>query len=168
MRPYSPDLLARAAQIKLLATDIDGVLTHGEIIYTAGGDELKIFNAKDGLGLWLARQQGILTAMITGRTSSINERRAEELGVHYLFQGIKDKLPVLQQILEENQWTLEQVAYMGDDLPDLPVLQAVGLAACPADAISPVLAASHLVSQHEGGHGAMRELTDLLLAARKN
>jgi len=163
-------LLAKASGIKLLAMDVDGVLTTGEIVYaTRGGDaveEIKVFNAKDGLGLSQVIHAGIETAIITGRQSAINVHRVQELGIHHLFQGVKQKLPVLEALLAERGWTLAQGAYIGDDLPDLPVLEAVGLPCCPADAVAEVQAVCTLVTQQPGGRGAVRELTDLLLRAR--
>lgn len=163
---YDADVIARARDIRLLAMDVDGVLTASEITYLSNGEEIKSYNVKDGHGLFMARSAGILTAIITGRQSPINERRAKELQIHYLFQGIKLKLPVLEQIMEEHQLTLSQVAYIGDDLPDLPILEVVGLACCPQDAVEEIKAVSHFVSRKEGGRGAVRELTDLLMKVR--
>ncbi|MDX2084874.1 MAG: HAD hydrolase family protein [Candidatus Melainabacteria bacterium] len=160
---YAPHLLEKARAIRLLAMDVDGVLTCGEIIYASDGQELKVFNVKDGLGLRLLRESGIQTAIITGRRSVITERRGEELGVDYIHQGVKDKHSLLEAILSEHQWTWPQVAYMGDDLPDLSVLKSVGLACCPSDAAPEVQSVCHLISRYPGGRGAIRELTDLLL-----
>lgn len=164
--PHPPDLIARASRIKLLGMDVDGVLTAGQIIYLSSGEEIKSYNVKDGHGLWMAGKAGILTAIITGRESPINERRAEELEIHYLFQGIKRKLPIIQRLVAENNLSLDEVAYIGDDLPDLDVLTEVGLACCPSDAVEEVQRACHFITQKPGGHGAVRELTDLILRSK--
>jgi 3-deoxy-D-manno-octulosonate 8-phosphate phosphatase (KDO 8-P phosphatase) len=154
--------------IKLLALDIDGVLTDGSIGFTSGGDEVKTFNAKDGLGLRLVQRAGIAVALITGRVSAIHQRRADELGITYLYQDIARKLPVLEQLCADLGIGLDAVAYMGDDLPDLPVLEALnaagGLSACPSDAVYPVRQACRFISTAPGGRGAVRDLCDWLVA----
>lgn len=148
--------------IKLVGFDVDGVLTDGGIIYTGTHAETKVFNVKDGLGITLLRELDIKTVIITGRTSSLLEHRAKELGIDALFQGVADKLSKLEPFCKKYDINLSQVAYMGDDLPDLPILQKVGLAACPADAIQEVKDVSHFISLYAGGKGAARELCDLI------
>jgi 3-deoxy-D-manno-octulosonate 8-phosphate phosphatase (KDO 8-P phosphatase) len=162
---YPPELVARARQIRLLGMDVDGVLTPSDILYLSNGEEMKCFNVKDGHGLWMLTQANLKTAIITGRQSPITQRRAEELSITYLFQGIKQKRPILQQVVDELGLSLDQVAYIGDDLPDLPVLEGVGLSCCPADAVPQVKLACQFITQQPGGQGAVRELCDLLLYA---
>jgi 3-deoxy-D-manno-octulosonate 8-phosphate phosphatase (KDO 8-P phosphatase) len=154
------------AKIRLLAMDVDGVLTDGKITYTSAGDEIKSFNVKDGLGLSLAIRAGLKTAIITARQSSIVERRAGELGIHYVFQYAKTKLPVLEGLIAELGITLDDVAYMGDDLPDIPILEQVGLAACPADAVLAVKSVCHYTSALPGGSGALRDVVDHILCVQ--
>lgn len=157
---------ADLSKIRLIALDVDGVLTRGDIMYTASGEELKAFNAKDGLGIGLAIKAGLQVALITGRESAIVSHRANELGIEHVYQNVKTKLPVLKTLVDTLGLSMAEVAYMGDDLPDMPPLASVGLACCPNDAVDPVRAACHWVSRHCGGSGAVRELIDTLLAAQ--
>ncbi len=166
MTQDSPSLLNRAAQIRMLAMDVDGVLTPSDITYLSNGEEIKTYNVKDGHGIWMLGKSGIVTAIITGRQSPINERRAQELEINALFQGVKRKFPVLQQLADEHQIALHEIAYIGDDLPDLDILTQVGLAACPKDAVSEVQAVCHFTTSKDGGRGAVRELADLILRAK--
>lgn len=154
----------RMRQIRLIALDVDGVLTRGDIIYTSGGEEIKVFNAKDGLGISLAIRNNLPIALITARESTIVTRRAEELCIPYVRQGAKNKLAALEALLAELSISPEHVAYMGDDLPDIPALKAVGLACCPQDAVDAVKEACTWISTKNGGCGAVRELIDLLVA----
>lgn len=163
---WPADMIEKTQAIKLFAMDVDGVLTNGDIIYSDNGSETKIFNVKDGHGLSLLRHHGIVIALITGRNSSITQRRAEELQIPYVFQGVKSKLPVLQQLVNDLDLTLSEVLYMGDDTPDIPVLEAVGLAACPADAVEEVKHVCHYTTKASGGHGAVREMANLILNTR--
>jgi 3-deoxy-D-manno-octulosonate 8-phosphate phosphatase (KDO 8-P phosphatase) len=158
------NLSMNLSSIRLLALDVDGVLTPGEIIYLSTGEELKIYNAKDGHGLVMLNRAGIATALITARTSPANTRRAEDLHIPHVFQGVKNKLPVLQQLASDLGLTLDQVAYMGDDLPDKAILEVVGLPCCPADAVPQIRDVCQFISQFPGGRGAVRELCDLILA----
>lgn len=164
--PPSSDLLAKAKAIRLIAMDVDGVLTNGDIIYTQDDIELKVFNAKDGHGLAMLNAAGFELAWITGRKSAIVERRAKELGVKYVFQGARQKWPILEQVMAHLKLTPEQVFYMGDDTPDIGCLEKVGLAACPADAVEQVKAVCHVITQAGGGKGAIREMADLILSAQ--
>jgi 3-deoxy-D-manno-octulosonate 8-phosphate phosphatase (KDO 8-P phosphatase) len=161
------DFYQQLCTIKLLALDVDGVLTNGEIIYTDDGRELKIFNVKDGHGISMLRASGMEVALITGRNSIITERRAEELKIRYVFQGIKKKLVILEQLMEELGLKYSEVAYMGDDTPDIPVLNIAGFAACPADAIDEVKRICHYTTKAAGGRGAVREVCDMLLASKQ-
>lgn len=156
----------RLAGIKLVGFDVDGVLTNGEIIYTDSGEEIKIFNAKDGQGINLLSKKGFITAIITARQSSIVDKRAADLGITEVFQGAKNKFEALKVLMDKYNVDLSQIAYVGDDLPDICVLERVGLACCPVDAVDEVKKICHFVSDKEGGKGAVRQITDLILSAR--
>jgi 3-deoxy-D-manno-octulosonate 8-phosphate phosphatase (KDO 8-P phosphatase) len=153
----------RLRRIRLLLLDVDGVLTDGRIIYDARGIETKAFDVKDGHGLKLLQRSGIQVGIITGRSSEVVNVRARELGIDIVYQGAKDKLLPFEEILRNLQLAADEVAYMGDDLPDLPVLRRVGWAAAPADAVSEIKPYVHFVTSRPGGRGAVREVCDLLL-----
>lgn len=157
----------RAAAIQLVVLDVDGVLTDGKITYTSDGQELKSFNVKDGLGISLGVRAGLQFGIITARQSPIVERRAAELGIQHVRQLTKTKLPALEELVRELGLDFSQVAYVGDDLPDLPPMSRVGLACCPADAIAEVKAIAHFVSQYRGGEGAVREILELILQSKQ-
>ncbi|MFK7829154.1 MAG: KdsC family phosphatase [Congregibacter sp.] len=159
----NPDL---ARGLKLLVLDVDGVLTDGRIFYGNDGEELKAFNIKDGLGIKLLQRVGVEVSIITGRRSSIVERRAGELGINKVVQGREDKLAALRELCAERRLSLEQCAYMGDDLPDLSAVRAAGLGLTVADGNSAVVAAANWCSARNGGAGAVREACDALLEAR--
>lgn len=150
--------------ICLLVMDVDGVMTDGKITYTSDGQELKSFNIKDGFGIKRAQTSGIETVIITGRISPMVERRALELGIAHLIQGSEDKLASLSDLLDRINLSLDQVAYIGDDLPDLTAIESVKLGACPADAASEVRSKADWVSTRAGGDGCVRELCDLLVS----
>jgi 3-deoxy-D-manno-octulosonate 8-phosphate phosphatase (KDO 8-P phosphatase) len=153
----------RLRRIRLLLLDVDGVLTDGRIIYDARGIETKAFDVKDGHGLKLLQRSGIQVGIITGRSSDVVNVRARELGIDIVYQGAKDKLLPFEEILQNLQLAADEVAYMGDDLPDLPVLRRVGWAAAPADAVGEIKPYVHYVTSRPGGRGAVREVCDLLL-----
>jgi 3-deoxy-D-manno-octulosonate 8-phosphate phosphatase (KDO 8-P phosphatase) len=156
-------LQQRCAAIELLVVDVDGVLTDGGIAYTANGVEVKQFYVRDGSGLKCWEKAGKLAGLITGRTSPVVELRAKEVGVGYVIQGAADKLGALRHLLGEAGRAAEQTCYVGDDLPDLPPLRNCGLAAAAADACPEVRADAHYVTQAPGGHGAVREVIELIL-----
>lgn len=156
------------ADIRLLVMDVDGVMTDGKITYTSDGQELKSFNIKDGLGIKRAQASGIETAIITGRTSPMVERRARELGIAHLVQGREDKLAALSDLVDQMKLSLDQVAYIGDDLPDLTAIESVKLGACPADAATEVKSKADWVSAQAGGDGCVRELCDLLVSHKSS
>jgi 3-deoxy-D-manno-octulosonate 8-phosphate phosphatase (KDO 8-P phosphatase) len=164
---YHETILIAASKIRLIALDVDGVMTNGQIAYTSSGEEIKAFNAKDGQGLVMAVKAGIATAIITARQSNIVERRAMELAIAHVYQGCKRKADAFAELLDTLKLTPECVAYMGDDLPDLAILNQVGLAACPVDAVKEVQDVCLLISQHPGGGGAVRQLCDLILYTQK-
>jgi len=155
----------RLKKIKIVLMDVDGVLTDGRIVYDNQGNELKFFDVKDGHGLKLLQRAGYRIGIITGRQSLLVERRAQELGAEFLFQGVKDKAVPFRRILEEQQCREEEIAYIGDDLIDLPVLLRAGVAVAVSDAVDEVKAAAHYVTSRPGGRGAVREFCDLLLKA---
>jgi len=156
------------ADIRLLVMDVDGVMTDGKITYTSDGQELKSFNIKDGLGIKRAQASGIETAIITGRKSPMVERRARELGIAHLVQGREDKLAALSDLVDQMNLSLDQVAYIGDDLPDLTAIESVKLGACPADAATEVKSKANWVSTRSGGDGCVRELCDLLVSHKSS
>lgn len=150
-------------RIKLLLTDVDGVLTDGGIVYGIDSVEIKKFNVKDGFVCKALINDGIKLGIITGRKSEIVSKRAKELGFQYLYQGISDKLQVLNEILDGENLSLNQVAYIGDDLNDLEVLEAVGLSAAPADAFEYIKSKVKFKCIRNGGEGAFREFADYIL-----
>jgi 3-deoxy-D-manno-octulosonate 8-phosphate phosphatase (KDO 8-P phosphatase) len=159
-------LLERARKTRLLMMDVDGVLTDGRIIQDSHGCEVKAFDVKDGHGIVMAHRAKLRTALISGRASETVTRRAEELGIQLVFQKIWNKLEVYEKILVDTALTPDEVTYIGDDLVDIPLLRRVGLAVAVADAVDEVKAAAHLVTQHPGGQGAVREVIELLLKAQ--
>ena len=154
-------------KIKLAAFDVDGVMTDGSITYDENGVEYKTFNAKDGHGFAELNKAGIITAIITGRNNGTVARRAKDLKITEVHQGVKNKIEVLQDILKRHNITLEETAYMGDDIPDLCILEKVKLAGCPADAVDDVKAIAGFVSGKGGGRGAVREFCDYILKNNK-
>ncbi len=150
-------------KIRLVIMDVDGVLTDGRIVLGSHGLELKFFNVRDGHGIVLLHRVGIKTAIITGRESEIVERRAKELGIPFIFQGSKDKLLTYKNLKEEAGVRDHEVAYMGDDLVDIPIMMRTGVAIAVADAHPQVKEAAHLVTRAPGGKGAVREFVELLL-----
>lgn len=150
-------------KIELLLLDVDGVLTDGRIIYSNDGEETKAFDVKDGHGLKLIQRAGIEVGIITGRQSQIVVKRAEELGVRFLYQGCRDKLEPYREILATTGLTDEQVAYVGDDVVDLPILTRVGFSATVIDAVEDIKPFVDYITERPGGRGAVREICDLLL-----
>ena len=154
----------RAETIRLLVLDVDGVLSDGSVVYgNEATSEFKSFNIKDGLGIKLAQNAGIEVAIITGRQSLAVSRRAKELGITSLIQGREDKALALEELVKVYSFTLHQVAYMGDDLPDLKAIKMAGLGACPSDAIALVRENADWISPLSGGCGAVRSLCDFIL-----
>jgi 3-deoxy-D-manno-octulosonate 8-phosphate phosphatase (KDO 8-P phosphatase) len=160
------EVAARARKIRLLVMDVDGVLTDGRMVLSDRGEELKMFHTHDGIGLALAHRAGLATAMVTGETSPIAKTRGEKLGVGAVVLGARRKGDVVDALLAERGMPAEALAYIGDDLLDLPALQRAGLAVAVADAVADVRAVAHVVTKAAGGHGAVRECVELLLRAR--
>ena len=161
-------LTASLQKIKLLALDVDGVLTDGSIYISPAGEVFKGFNAKDGMGISCALRSGLQIAVITGRQSPIVERRCEELGITLLQQGVKDKRLALQQMAQKLGLVREEIAYMGDDLNDIPAFKDSGLNLVPADAAIEVMAVADIITKASGGRGAVREAITMILAAQDN
>ena len=155
-----------AGQIRLLALDVDGVLTDGRITYSNHGEELKSFNIRDGLGIKLLQRAGVTVAIITGRSSEIVSRRATELGIEHVVQGREDKRVALEELCATLGLSLDECAYMGDDLPDLGAVRAARLGLTVADGADAVRAAADWCSSLPGGAGAVREACEALLRAR--
>ncbi|MDY7577786.1 HAD hydrolase family protein [Herbaspirillum sp. RTI4] len=164
----SIDAMHRAAGVKLMIFDIDGVLTDGGLHYGVDGEVLKRFNVLDGLGIRLLQQSGVPTALITARQSPILQKRASDLGIAHLFQGVHDKRSALAQLLAQVGLSEEHCGYLGDDLIDLPILTRVGFAAAVAGAHTEVKQRVHYLTEAGGGHGAAREICDLILHAQGN
>ena len=160
------EIFERAKTIKVLITDVDGVMTDGGIIYDNLGNESKKYNVKDGLIVQHLRKAKFLVGAITGRSSQVVENRCEELKFDFHYHGIRDKGKKLAEVLETMEVALEEVAYIGDDLNDLPILCNVGLAISPADALPYVKTYAHYVSPLSGGQGVFREVADILLHAK--
>jgi 3-deoxy-D-manno-octulosonate 8-phosphate phosphatase (KDO 8-P phosphatase) len=156
----------RLKKIKLLLLDVDGVMTDGRIIFDSNGTESKFFNVKDGHGIKLLQRAGVEVGIVSGRASLVVANRAAELGITRFFQGALDKLSVFREILRDTGLGDAEIAFMGDDLIDIPVMRRVGFAAAPADAVAEVLPYAHFVARNRGGWGAVRELCDLILKAQ--
>lgn len=156
-------LKEKAKKVKLFITDVDGVLTDGRIVLGNNGEELKFFHVHDGKGIQLAHEAGIATAIITGRESKLVERRAEELSIKEVHQNIKDKIKVFNDVLDKYNVTAEEVAYIGDDVNDLEILERVGLSFTPANGVKKVKEVVDYITTKEGGQGAVREAIELIL-----
>jgi 3-deoxy-D-manno-octulosonate 8-phosphate phosphatase (KDO 8-P phosphatase) len=158
--------LPKAKGLKLLLLDVDGVLTDGTITYTHEGTEIKSFHTRDGFGIRLLLESGVEVGLITARESEAVKRRVQDLGLKHVFQKTKNKLEVFDQLLKELGLEPTEVGYMGDDWLDLPLLVRVGFAATVADAVPEVLQIAHYVTRRKGGHGAVREVCELILEAK--
>jgi len=162
-RSPSRDLLKG---IRLLATDVDGVLTDAGMYYSESGDEWKKFNTRDGMGIKLLQKAGLITAIVTQERTRLVARRAEKLAIPELHQGVMDKLSVIRDMAIRHGLSLRQVAYIGDDVNDIEALKAVGLSAAPSDSLPQVLKIVGYVCRQKGGEGAVRELAEMILRSR--
>lgn len=160
------EIATRARRIKLLVLDVDGVLTDGKLYFSNNGDELKAFCTLDGHGIKLLQKSGVTVAIITGRKSELVAKRARDLGIQYLIQGREDKWDALQEILADNPVSTEEIAFMGDDWPDLTVMCRVGLALTVTNAHTSIIERAHWQSRFRGGEGAVREACDLIMQAQ--
>ncbi|QIR13512.1 3-deoxy-manno-octulosonate-8-phosphatase KdsC [Shewanella aestuarii] len=164
--PISDDIWQRAQKIKLLICDVDGVFSDGRIYLSNSGEESKAFHTRDGYGVRSVLTSGFNVAVITGRKSKIVENRMTALGICDIHQGVDDKFVPFNTLMKKYNVSADEVAYIGDDMVDLPVMKAVGLAVCVADGHPFVKQHCHMVTNIKGGHGALRELTDLLLLSQ--
>lgn len=167
MNELSPELRERAAKIRLLLLDCDGVLTDGRLYYSAEGEALKVFDVQDGQGIVNWTREGRHAAIISGRSSPIVEKRAADLNIDIVRQGVTHKLSAANEIIAEVGVSLEETVFIGDDVVDLDVMSKVGLSVAVANAVDEVRDAAHLVTERRGGRGAVRELVDLLLNCRR-
>ncbi len=159
-------LIDKAKKVELLLLDVDGILTDGKIFIDSYGSELKAFHIHDGLGISLLKKSGIEVGIISGRNSRSVDHRARELHIREVYQGITDKVSVYKQLTVKYNLSDEQVAFMGDDLIDLPLLRIVGFSATAADAVREVRESVDMISERAGGGGAVREITDFILKAK--
>ena len=160
------DINARAARVRLVVFDVDGVFTDGRLYYGPDGEELKVFHVHDGQGVKRLLAGGVAVAVISGRESAAVSRRMRDLGIEHVFQGDEHKLPIYERLLAKLGLKPEETACVGDDLPDLPLLERAGLAVAVANAQPPLRTKAHHVTAAKGGRGAVREVCDLILAAR--
>lgn len=161
-------LRRRAARVRLVIMDVDGVLTDGGMYYTESGDEFKKFNTRDGHGITLLHAAGIKTALVTRERTPIVTRRAAKLGITEVHQGVLDKLPVVKQLLEKHGVSPSEACYIGDDVGDEGAMGFVGFAAAVADALPPIRRIAHYVTRKRGGEGAVREVCDLILSVSRD
>jgi 3-deoxy-D-manno-octulosonate 8-phosphate phosphatase (KDO 8-P phosphatase) len=163
----SPELTERFRRVNLLIMDCDGVLTDGRLYFGPTGEELKVFFVRDGQGLAYWHKAGFRSGIISGRSSPVLEMRARQLGVEFIWQGRKEKVSALHELIAAAGIPADEACFMGDDTPDAEVFPLVGLAVAVADALDEVKSAAHYVTGCDGGRGAVREVIDLLLAAKK-
>jgi 3-deoxy-D-manno-octulosonate 8-phosphate phosphatase (KDO 8-P phosphatase) len=164
--PGRSEIEQRARAVRMIVFDVDGVLTDGSLFYDNQGQEYKAFNSRDGHGIKMLRASGVETGIITGRTSQIVLHRARNLGIEHIYQGAEDKLEAFQNLLQATGLTPQQIAYMGDDVVDLPVLNRCGLAITLPDAPDEVKARSHVITLAGAGRGAAREACELIMRAQ--
>jgi 3-deoxy-D-manno-octulosonate 8-phosphate phosphatase (KDO 8-P phosphatase) len=160
------DLSQRLQRIRLVALDVDGVLSDGRIVLSSDGRDWKSFDAQDGFGIVCAQREGLLVALVSGRNSEVVTRRAQQLRIGEVVQSCDDKRAALRELAEKHRLSLEEVAFMGDDLFDLPALQSVGVSFAPANAAAEVRERVDYVASHSGGAGAVREVMELILKAQ--
>lgn len=160
------DITARAARIRLVVFDVDGVLTDGSLYLGDDGQEYKAFNSQDGHGMKMLQASGVQIGIITGRTSMVVEHRMQSLGINHVYQGQLDKRPAYRELVQGLDLSHEQVAYVGDDVVDLPIMVQVGLAIAVADAHDLVKAHAHWQTRRPGGRGAARDVCELILDAQ--
>lgn len=160
------DIFAKAEIIKLLICDVDGVMTDGGLFFGDNGLEYKAFHSRDGLGIKMLQRSGIPLAVITARTSDVVKHRMKNLNIDLVFQGQLSKVQAFEDLCTQLSLTPEQIAYVGDDLVDIPVMKQVGLAIAVADAHKQVKAMAHWTTEHIGGHGAVRDVCELLMEAQ--
>lgn len=161
------ELLARASKIRLVLTDVDGVLTDGGVFYGADGEVMKRFNIRDGMGVERLREIGVEVGIITGEKSESVVRRAEKLNIEMVHLFCKDKPAVVQEMIDQKKFSTEEIAFIGDDVNDIEAMKLVGLSAAPADAFFKAREQAHFVCRRPGGHGAFRELAEFIIEAKE-
>ncbi|MCH8326148.1 MAG: HAD-IA family hydrolase [Bacteroidetes bacterium] len=162
------NLIDKISKIKIVLADIDGVLTDGGLYYSSDGLQMKKFNVKDGMGAVMLKEKGYKVGIISSDKSDIAQARANRLKLDFVFYGVENKIKIIEEICKSENVTKDEIAYMGDDEIDLEVLTNVGLSACPSDAIKSVRDCVIFISSKQGGHGAFRELADLIIKNRIN
>lgn len=160
------DAAGKLEKVKILLLDVDGVMTDGSIIYTDSGSEIKAFCVKDGLGIRLLMEAGIKVGVVTGRSSDALHHRCKNLRIEYIFDGVLNKAGIFDKIMETTGFQAEEIAYMGDDLPDLPIMRAAGIPIAVADAHESVIETACIVTSAKGGNGAIREVCEAILKAQ--
>ncbi len=160
------NVFERATKIKLLSCDVDGVMTDGSLLFSSDGQEIKTFNILDGQGIKMLQNSGVKVAIITGRKSAMVENRAKNLGIDILYQGREDKINAIQDIAKDFNLELDQIAHIGDDLPDLPVIRKVGLGVTVPNGADLIKEHAHHCTTKAGGRGAVRELCELIMKAQ--
>lgn len=160
------DVMKLAANIKLLVLDVDGVLTDGRLYFTPDGQELKVFNTLDGHGIKQLQKSGVTVSIITGRQSPAVEKRARDLGIAHCYQGQENKRIPFEDLIKKLSLSLPEIAYAGDDLPDLLIMKKVGLSIAVANAHATVIQHAHMTTRARGGEGAVREICDLIMQAQ--
>ena len=160
------DLTSKFQKIRMILSDVDGCLTDGALIFDEQGNEIKAFHARDGLGISIWKRKGGLIGFVTRRCTPVVRKRAEELNIHELCQGVENKLEMLAAICKKYELNPEQIAYVGDDLVDYAIMKAVGISACPADSVPEILAAADYVCKTKGGRGVVREVIEQILKSR--
>lgn len=166
MKKTKKEIVTRAKKIKLLILDVDGVLTDGGIVLDNRGNEFKAFHVRDGHGIKMLAKAGIQVAIITGRKSRVVERRAKELGIKEVYQGRRRKIETLGKIMRKSGLKENEIAYIGDDIVDVPIFKKIGLPVAVADAAEEAKEYAAVVTRNSGGRGAVREISDLILKAR--
>lgn len=166
VRRLNAEIRARVECVKILVLDVDGVMTDGRLIYHDDGTESKAFDVRDGHGIKMLRQAGIETALISGRSSPLVDKRAADLGITEVAQGVRNKIPVIETLLSKKNLKLEEAAFVGDDVVDLPVMNRVGFAVVVADGSEYLFGTAHYVTLAPGGRGAVREVVELILGVQ--
>jgi 3-deoxy-D-manno-octulosonate 8-phosphate phosphatase (KDO 8-P phosphatase) len=163
---YEKKIMKRARQIKVLALDVDGVMTDAGMIYGEEGEKVKRFNVNDGLGIFLLKEAGVKVVIVTAKLSGIVRRRAQDLNVDAVYENFHDKIAAFADIKKKFKVSDEEICFVGDDVIDIPVLMRTGLSVCPLNALDYVKDVAHLVTARTGGNGAVREVCDLILRAK--
>ncbi len=163
---YSSNIIDKAKKIRILVLDVDGVLTGGELIYDNDGNEFKIFNVNDGIGIHMIKKSGLKCAVITAKGSKVVKRRAKDLRIDKVYKNFHYKIKALYKIMRKFSVKEEEICFIGDDLIDIPVLKRVGLSVAPLNAVDEVKPYADIVTEKKGGQGAVREICNLILRAQ--